>query len=174
MAVVAGGLALSLAACQGSEQTDPSQDTEGTAVNTSQPDTSVKTQIDGWEPISRGSTDYRSIILAEELVDGDGKGSRLIIQEGIPSSQSAEEHRENLLLDMQTQGVSVNALPDREIDGEAASGLAYKSGGTSRAVQTWYVVKDRTRYTIHLESEEGADEVSAEATQVLDNIVLGG
>lgn len=172
MIVAAGALSLGLAACTGSEQEDPSTDSEGTAVNTQEMASSARIQIDGWEPLPRASTDYRSVILSQELVEGEGAGSRLIIQEGIPSSLSAAEHRENLIVDLQTQAVAVTELDDREISGGPASGTSY-TNKDGRIIQTWYVVKDQLRYTINLESDEGADAVSGNAELVLDNIVLG-
>lgn len=171
--VAAGGLSLILAACTGSEQEDPSTDSEGTAVNTQEASSSARIQTDGWDSLPRADTDYRSVILAQELVEGDGAGSRLIIQKGIPSSRGAEEHRNNLTLDLRSQGVDVTELEAREISGEQAAGLAYVSGASSRVIQTWYVVKNELRYTINLESEEGAAELSQPALDVLDNIVLG-
>ncbi|MDZ3744551.1 hypothetical protein QP228_000720 [Pseudoglutamicibacter cumminsii] len=104
------GLVFAVAACGGSKEN---------AVPSS-PETSAQITIEGWEPLPRGSTDYVGVILSQELSEGDGAGSRLIVQKGIPSSQTAQTHADNLSFDLQQQGVDVKTLEGREINGEDA------------------------------------------------------
>ena len=139
----------------------------------SSPETSAQITIEGWEPLPRSSTDYVGVILSQELSEGDGAGSRLIVQKGIPSSRTAQTHADNLSFDLQQQGVDVKTLGGREINGEDAAGFSYRSSTTERQIQTWHVVKDGLRYTINLESEERARTMGKDAEKVLDFIVLG-
>lgn len=157
------GLVFSAAACDGSEESALSSSSE----------TSVEITIEGWEPLPRDSTDYDGVILSQELSEGDGAGSRLIVQKGIPSSQSALTHADNLSFNLRSQGVEVKTFGGREISGEDAVGLSYRNSTTERRIQTWYVVKDGLRYTINLESEEGARTMGKDAEKVLDFITLG-
>lgn len=157
------GLVFSAAACEGSEESGVP----------SSPETSVEITIEGWEPLPRDSTDYDGVILSQGLSDGDGAGSRLIVQKGIPSSQTAQTHADDLSFDLRSQGVDVKMFGGREIDGEDAVGLSYRNSTTERRIQTWYVVKDGLRYTIILESEEGAITFGKDAENVLDFITLG-
>lgn len=157
------GLVFAVVACDGSKEN---------AVPAS-PETSVEITTGGWEPLPRGSTDYVGAILSQDLSEGDGAGSRLIVQKGIPSSQTAQTHADNLSFDLQSQGVDVKTFRAREINGEDAVGLSYRNSTTKRQIQTWYVVKDGLRYTINLESEEGARTMGKDAEKVLDFIVLG-
>ena len=133
--------------------------------------TSADIEMEGWESLPRASTDYRSIILSRELVTGEGSGSRLIIQDGVPSSRDAGEHRDSRVLDLRADGTEADELDDRQIGGSPASGLEYQRAG--RVVQTWYVVTDGLRYAINLESEDGAERLNDRALGVLDTIVLG-
>ncbi|PWI27185.1 hypothetical protein, partial [Pseudoglutamicibacter cumminsii] len=102
------GIVFAVVACGGSKEN---------AVPSS-PETSAQITIEGWEPLPRGSTDYVGIILSQELCEGDGAGSRLIVQKGISSSRTAQTHSDNLSFDLQQQGVDVKTLEGREINGE--------------------------------------------------------
>lgn len=167
------GLLLSLTGCGEGSENGVSPSSKSIASESDSPETSAKITVDGWEPIPLSSTDYVGVILSLELGEGDGAGSRLIIQRGIPSSQSPETHADNLVFDLQNQGVEVKTYGGREISGEDAVGLSYRNTTTSRRIHTWYVVKDGLRYTINLESEEGARELGKDAEKVFDFIVLG-
>ncbi len=134
------------------------------------PVTSVEIVVDGWQDLEGAATGYWNAILAAELTAGEGAGSRIVIQEGIPSTMTAREHRDRRVLELEGRGIEAVAIGERMIDAAPAAGLRYRQ--VNRTSETWYTVKGGLRYVIHLESEEGAREMSPRARDVLAHLEI--
>ncbi len=134
------------------------------------PATAASVLADDWEPLDGSATGYWNAILAEELTTGEGAGSRIVIQEGIPSTMSVRDHRDRRVLELEGRGIEAVAIGERMIDGAPAAGLHFRQ--VDRVYETWYVVKGGLRYVIHLQSHESAAQMNERARDVLAHIQL--